>query len=122
MDRKKSTLACMKHYLRTATYDTTFFELLLQDVRENLSCYGSVSVQYVVLSVYGYLTSHDRHFTSYVEFLGFLDSIFKSFDPELYSSFGIRFYDRGAEYFYPLFSVYDKSCDTLYRRFENAVL
>ena len=121
MKIEKSTLACMKHFRCTATYDTTFFELLLKDAKDSLDCYGSIDTQFVVVSVYGYLTSHDRNFTSYLEFLAFLESVFKSFDPELYSSFNIRFYDHGACYYYPLFSVYEKVHEKLYRRFENAI-
>ncbi|PWM08133.1 MAG: hypothetical protein DBY02_04705 [Coprobacter fastidiosus] len=121
MKREESTLACMKHFHRTATYDTTFFELLLKDVRDSLDCYDSIETQFVVVSVYGYLTSHDRNFTSYLEFLAFLESVFQSFDPELHSSFNIRFYDHGACRYYPLFSIYEKVRDTLYRRFENAI-
>lgn len=122
MKRKESTLACMKHFRRTATYDTRFFELLLKDARDNLDRYGSIETQFVVVSVYGYLTSHDRNFTSYLEFLAFLESVFKQFDPGLHSSFNIRLYDCGACYYYPLFSVYEKVHEKLYRRFENAVL
>lgn len=121
MKRNESTLSCMKHFRRTATYDTTFFELLLQDVRESLSRYDSVQVQFVVVSNYGYLTSTDYTFWTYANFLAFLDSNFYSFDPEIYSSFSIRFYDHGACYYYPLFSIYEKVRDTLYRRFENAI-
>lgn len=42
MKRKESTLACMKHFRRTAVYDTTFFEFLLKDARDNLDRYGSI--------------------------------------------------------------------------------
>lgn len=122
MKRKESTLTCMKHFRRTAIYDTKFFELLLKDARDNFDRYGSVETQFVVVSVYGYLTSHDRNFTSYLEFLAFLESVFRQFDPELHSSFNIRFYDHEACHYYPLFSVYEKVHEKLYRRFENAVL
>lgn len=122
MKRKESTLTCMKHFRRTAIYDTRFFELLLKDARDNLDRYGSIETQFVVVSVYGYLTSHDRNFTSYLEFLAFLESVFKQFNPELYSSFNIRFYDHEACYYYPLFSVYEKVYEKLYRCFENSVL
>lgn len=121
MKRKESTLACMKHYLRTASYDTTFFELLLKDVRDALDRYGSVTVQFVVVSNYGYLTSTDYFFKTYVSFLSFLDSNFCSFDSDLYKSFNVRFYDNGVCYYYPLFSVYKEVRDTLYRRFQNAI-
>lgn len=121
MKRNESTLSCMKHFCRTATYDTTFFELLLQDVRESLSRYDSVQVQFVVVSNNGYLTSMDYTFWTYANFLAFLDFNFYSFDPEIYSSFSIRFYDHDACYYYPLFSIYEKVRDTLYRRFENAI-
>ena len=53
MKRKESTLTCMKHFRRTAIYDTRFFELLLKDARDNFDRYGSVETQFVVVSVYG---------------------------------------------------------------------
>lgn len=121
MKRKESTLACMKHFRRTAVYDTTFFELLLQDVRESLSRYDSVQIQFVVVSNCGYLTSTDYTFRTYASFLAFLDSNFYSFDPEIYSSFSIRFYDHGACYYYPLFSVYKEVHEKLYRCFQNSI-
>lgn len=121
MKRKESTLSCMKHFRRTALYDTTFFELLLKDARDSLDRYGSIETQFVVVSVCGYLTSHDRNFTSYFEFLAFIESVFKQFDPEFYSSFNIRFYDHGACHYYPLFSVYKQVHEKLYRRFQNSI-
>ena len=122
MKRKESNLFCMKHFHRTATYDTTFFELLLKDARDSLNCYGSIDTQFVVERVYGYLTIHDLNFTSYSEFLAFLESVFKLFNYELYSSFNIRFYDYDTCHYYPLFSVYEKVHEKLYRCFENSLL
>lgn len=122
MKRGKSTLACKQYFCRTVIYDTRFFELLLQDARDSLDRYGSIETQFVVSSVYGYLTVHDRNFTSYLEFLSFLESVFKHFDPELYLSFNVHFYDHGACRYYSLFSVYKEVHEKLYRRFQNAVL
>lgn len=121
MKCEESTLACLRHFRRTAIYDTRFFELLLKDAVDSLDCYDSIETQFVVTSVYGYLTVNDRNFTSYLEFLAFLESVFKQFNPEFYSSFNVHFFDHEARRYYSLFSVYKEVHEKLYRRFQNAI-
>ena len=122
MKRKESTLACMKHFFRTATYDIRFFELLSQDAWESIERFGSLQFQFVTFDIYGYLTCQHFEFCNYVDFLSFLDSQFRSFDSEITTSFNIRFYDYNARRYYSLFSVYKEVYEKLYRRFQNAML
>lgn len=122
MKRKDSSLACLSHYYRSASYDVTFFDLFLQDVRESIFRFGSVKFQLVIINNCGYLSCIDYEFRSYINFLEFIDSKFCSFDPEVTSSFNIRLYDHSAGGYYPLFSVYKEVHEVLYRRFQNAVL
>lgn len=122
MKRKESTLACMKHFLRTATYDTTFFELFLQEVREFIARYGSVQFQLVSVTCIGYIDTSYHEYFSYTDFIEFIDEHVFNNNFDLYTNVTVRFYDYGCRYYYPLFSVYKEVHEKLYRRFQNAVL